>query len=72
MKAKMKSRTKRKKVYQARLQNQTILFAEIFPLGLRDLINRNKLIDFEIDIGKIYIWEGEPCVDISISWWVDV
>jgi hypothetical protein len=68
----MKSRSKRRKIYTARLQNQTVLFAEIFPLRLRDLINRNKLIDFEIEIGKIYILEGEPCVDISVSWWADV
>lgn len=68
----MKARTKRRKVYQAKLQNQTFLFAEVFPLSLRDLINRKKLIDFEIDVGKMYILEGAPCVDISVSWWVDV
>lgn len=68
----MKGKAKRRKVYTAKMQDQTILFAEIFPLVFRDLINRKKLIDFEIEIGKIYISEGEPCVDISVNWWIEV
>jgi hypothetical protein len=68
----MKGKSKRRKVYQARLQNQTVFVAEIFPLTISDFINRKKLVDFEIEIGRIYILEDEPCVDISVCWWVDV
>lgn len=68
----MKPKVKWTKHYTARVQGETILFAEFFELNLLDHINRKKLVDMEIHVGKIRIAEGQPCVDLQVSWWVNV
>lgn len=58
--------------YTAKMSGDTVLFAELLPLSFWDRVNGKKLTDFEIKVGKIYVHEGIPCVDFSVSWWIDV
>lgn len=58
--------------YTAKFAGDTTLCAELLPLSFWDRIAGKKLADFEITVERIYVYEGKPCVDLKVSWWIDV